>query len=104
MDATTNHGPLLAWAETATSAEVFNAQRRIEAESRVARLESERYRGELSGGPVALGAIARRKSIEEGEARARRHRDAFKRAARSLLPADVFQAVESEARVLEKAP
>ncbi len=69
---------------------------------RVARLEGERYRGELSDAAVALGAVARRKGREEGEARARGRRDAFQRAARALLPSALFEAVENEARVLER--
>lgn len=100
-----DHGLLLAWAQTATSAEVFAAQRRIESESRKARLDSERYRGELSDVAMALGAIARRKGREEGEARARARqaRDTFRRAARALLPSALFEAVQAEARVLERA-
>ena len=101
VDAVESKGPLLAWAETATSAEVFEAMRRLEAESRTARLESERYRGELSDVAVALGAIARRKAHEEGATRARQARDNFRAAAKALLPAHVFEAVCAEARLLE---
>jgi len=101
LDTTLERGPLIAWAQTATSTEVFAATRRIEGASRAARLESEQYRGELSAIVVALSVIARRKAAEEGAERARRARDNFRAAAKALLPAHVFEAVSAEARLLE---
>jgi hypothetical protein len=87
-------------AEAGTYEIAIGLLRSVESEIGRVRTEAATHRAMLGELHQRLAILVRRKHVEEADERRRRSVDAFRKAARLVLPSDMFEAVDAEARRL----